>query len=486
MPVVIVSIALGTTLAGLVRMTQLSQQLDERELGALASEGALHQAAWQLDLALRGGPSACAAGRAAEVESEVSSTASTLRRRLGETPRASAEVRAACERYAALADTVLLGDACAGVRSPENQSTRTELDALLTTVWVDRLALLHRAARERDEEVRRVGSRATWIGLGLAAVAFVLAMAMARRLAREIARPMADLSATARRLARGDFGHKVETEGPAEIESLAAELERMRLQLAELEALKQGFLASVSHELRTPLSKIREALALLSDGAVGKLDERQLRVVGIARAACEREVRLVTTLLDFSRLRAGTPLRRQEGSSIDEAIETAVEEERSDARARRIDVVLEREGEAPAAAFDPPMVERAVANLIRNAVSVSSSGATVRVERRLIERDGSVTAHVRVSDQGPGVPSDVRDTIFRPFVTRAVEHSPKSVGVGLGLSLAREVALAHGGDLVLDESVTSGASFVLTLPLDRTSPRRSSRPVPLTQQPTSP
>jgi DNA-binding NtrC family response regulator len=154
----------------------------------------------------------------------------------------------------------------------------------------------------------------------------------------------------------------------------------------------------------------------------------------------------VTTLLDFSRLRAGTPLRRQEGSSIDEAIETAVEEERSDARARRIDVVLEREGEAPAAAFDPPMVERAVANLIRNAVSVSER-RDGEVERRLIDRDGTVTAHVRVSDQGPGVPSDVRDTIFRPFVTRAVEHSPKSVGVGLGLSLAREVALAHGGDL---------------------------------------
>jgi len=389
---------------------------------------------------------------------------------------ASPEIRSACEAYVGLADRVLLGDTCANIREPANERTRTELDALLTTVWVGRLALLHSAARDRDEEVARVGSRATWIGLLLAGSALLLALVLARRLAEEISRPMADLSRIAQRLGRGDFGHRVQTEGPREVESLAEELERMRLKLAELETLKQGFLASVSHELRTPLSKIREALALLSDGACGPLEERQRRVVGIARAACEREVRLVATPLDFSRLRAGTPLQWQAGASIDEVILSAVEDERPDARARKVEVRLEQEGDAPRTALDPAMLERAIANLVRNAGAVSPAGGHVRVQRKIIERGERPHAEIRVSDDGPGVPDGIRETMFHPFVTSAVAHSPKSVGVGLGLALAREVALAHGGELVLDGSVERGASFVLSLPLQAPIPRRTSRP----------
>ncbi len=477
-PVIVVTAALGTTLFGLVRMTQLSQQLDERELGALVGEGSLHQAAWALDLAFRAAPAACGNGNGPAVHDEIVSTSSLLRRRLAETPNASPDIRAACGEYVALADRVLLGDTCANVRAPANERVRTDLDARLTTVWVDRLALLHSAARDRDEEVARVGSRATWIGLLLAGSALLLALVLARRLADEISRPMADLSRIAQRLGRGDFGHRVQTEGPREIESLAEELERMRLKLAELETLKQGFLASVSHELRTPLSKIREALALLSDGAAGPLEERQRRVVGIARAACEREVRLVATLLDFSRLRAGTPLQWQAGASIDEVILTAVEDERADARARKVEVRLEQEGDAPRTALDPAMLERAIANLVRNAVSVSPAGGNVRVQRRVIRRENRPLAEVRVSDDGPGVPNDIRETIFHPFVTSAVAHSPKSVGVGLGLALAREVALAHGGDLTLDDTAERGASFVLSVPLESPIPQRTSRPPP--------
>lgn len=473
-PVIVVTAALGTTLFGLVRMTQLSQELDERELGALVGEGSLHQAAWSLDLALRAAPASCAAGDGDAVNDEVASTSSLLRHRLQATPTANPEIRSACNAYVALADRVLLGDTCANIRAPENERTRTELDALLTTVWVDRLALLHSAARDRDEEVARVGSRATWIGLMLAGSALLLALVLARRLAEEISRPMADLSRIAQRLGRGDFGARVQTEGPREIESLAEELERMRHKLAELETLKQGFLASVSHELRTPLSKIREALALLSDGACGPLEERQRRVVGIARAACEREVRLVATLLDFSRLRAGTPLQWQAGASIDEVILTAVEEERADARARKVEVRLEQEGDAPRTALDSAMLERAIANLVRNAVSVSPTGGNVRVQRTIIERGERPHAEIRVSDDGPGVPEEIRETMFHPFVTSAVAHSPKSVGVGLGLALAREVALAHGGELMLDTTLVGGASFVLSLPLQAPIPQRPS------------
>jgi two-component system sensor histidine kinase GlrK len=463
--VVVVSLALATVLGALVRMTQLARALGEHELGALASEGALHQTAWTLDLALRGALDVCDGGTPSDARTRIARARDGLVERLEATPHASPSIAHAAGRYVALAGRALAGEPCATMRGhPEIEEERTELDALLTTVWVDRLAELHAAAREREAEADELGTWATGVGTLLAASAFLLATLVARRMAREISQPLRELGDTAQRLARGDFGERVVIEGPAEIVALAEELERMRSRLAELEMLKQGFLGSVSHELRTPLSKIREALTLLNDGAVGKLDERQLRVVSIARAACEREVRLVSTLLDFSRLRAGTPLQRRDGSSIDEVLQTAVAEEAADARARRVEVDLTREGDAPRTSLDTAMVERALANLVRNAVSVSRPGQRVRVVRDLVMDDGVWTAKVRVSDDGPGVPSEIRETIFQPFVTRAVELSPKSVGVGLGLALAREVALAHGGDLAIEDG-TSGASFVLTLPL---------------------
>src|SRR5690349_20747858 len=105
----------------------------------------------------------------------------------------------------------------------------------------------------------------------------------------------------------------------------------MRADLAELDALKQGFLASVSHEMRTPLGKIREALSLLADGTAGTLADRQRSVVDIARRACETEIRLVTTLLDLSRLRAGTLLRIDPRQRLDDALREAVAAETSEA-----------------------------------------------------------------------------------------------------------------------------------------------------------
>lgn len=472
-PVAVMSLALLVVLGALVHMTQLSRELGERELRALANEGSIHQAAWELDLALRSAPPRCRDGDTATLRDEVETTARALEARLSTTPDASATIVSQARSYHALGLEVLAGSTCDAALAVQDR--RATLDATLTTAWVERLAELHTAARAHDEEVRRIGTRATWFGALLAIAGFVLAMLVARTMARDVSQPLADLSRTAQRLARGDFSKRVAAEGPAEIVELADELEQMRIRLAEIEVLKEGFLASVSHELRTPLSKIREALALLSDGAVGTLDEKQRRVVAIASTACEREVRLVTTLLDFSRLRAGGALRCKEGSSIDEIVETAVSEERADARGR-VEVELTADAEAPRAALDPTMLERAIANVVRNAVSVSKPGQVVRVVRE-VEAGTPPRARIVVSDEGPGVPADLRDSIFQPFVTRTVARSPKTVGVGLGLALAREVVVAHGGDLRLDADVEKGARFVMTIPLEpRASARSSVRP----------
>lgn len=465
-PLVVVLVALGFVLASLGRVTQIIGDLEQNELRTLVREGALHQAAWNLDLAMRRVGARCASPvSAAAAARDVETRTAALARQLAETQRASSALLDASRAYVELARRLLAEGVCSSAYASAERE-RAELDATMTTVWVERLAELHEAAREQDERARRLGASALWAGVAVSLVGIVLAFAAARRLATQIGEPLANIARVARRLARGDFDEPLSSEGPQEIAHLATELERMRVRLAELDTLKQGFLASVSHEMRTPLSKIREALALLSDGACGKLDPAQQRVVAIARTACEREIRLVTTLLDLSRLQAGAPLRLRGGASLDGALDRAVEDETADAQARGVTIELRREGEIPATRLDEALVERAFANLIRNAVSVSSAGQRVTVERTLVERDGRRGVAVTVRDQGPGVPAAVRESIFEPFVTMRVVDSPKSVGVGLGLALAREVARAHGGDVHVEDDAGRGARFVFWIPLD--------------------
>ncbi len=332
---------------------------------------------------------------------------------------------------------------------------------------------LHDAVAKKDDEARRVGAAALSAGLASAVAALLLGLLVAQRLSRLVTEPLRALARVANRVGDGDFSTATTVQGPIELRTLGAELDRMRARLAELDALKQGFLASVSHEMRTPLSTMREALAQLGDGVGGPLNERQLRLVKLARRACEREIRIVSTLLDLSRLRAGGSLKFQAGSSVDEAVREAIDSETETAEQAGVTLEVDLEGEAPLSMLDLVMVERAVANMVRNAVGVSRPGQRVRVRRTLhtshAGRTGAFAA-VTVQDEGPGVPAEIRRTVFDAFVTRAVGGSPKDVGVGLGLALAREIARAHGGELELDTSVAQGATFHLWLSLSTSVP----------------
>lgn len=474
-PVLVVTAALGLTLVALLRMTAVLETISDTELAALHKESMLHRASWSIDVALRQGESACRAARQdKQVGRRIEQAARALREALQNAPNADLPMQQVAGGWLAIATDVQNGDVCDKLRHPAFEEKRSQLDDRLTDLWAGRLTELHAAVARKDEQARSIGVTAATAGSALAVASILLAMVLARGMARALNLPLARLADITRRVGRGDFSTPVSASGPPELVALAEELEIMRRQLAELELMKQNFLASVSHELRTPLSKIREALALLSDGAVGSLEERQLRVVQIARAACEREIRLVTTLLDLSRLRTGSPLRLRNDASLDAVIEAALADERGEATSRGVRIVWQAEGESPSCRLDPVLTERAIANLIRNAVAVSSEGQEVRVLRVLATPDGETGAWARitVSDDGPGVPDDIRDTVFDAFVTSAVARSPKALGVGLGLALAREVAVAHGGHVVLDQTTQQGATFHLWLPLGRLDRQR--------------
>jgi two-component system sensor histidine kinase GlrK len=474
--------ALLFVLGSLAQITSSLKEVRDAELGSLHAEEAIHRTAWTVETAMRHSAEDCEHGGTSEDAGRV------IRQRLealdAQLAAAEKPVRdtmlGPVRGYLALASRVSQGDTCADLLTASTRRERERLDELLTDAWISHMFELHSALVRKDDQARRSGASALVSGSVLAIVACCLAVLLAQRIARTVSKPLASLSSSVRRVGRGDFTVTIAVEGPREVCELAEEMEAMRRRLAELEALKQSFLASVSHEMRTPLTKIREALALLSDGAGGTLSERQGRIVQIAQVACEREIRTVTTLLDLSRLRAGVPLQRMAAASVDDVLRSAVHDEELEARERGVLLEVETPGEAPDTCLDTVLVERSIANVVRNAVAVSKKGQRVRIRRDLPPEgpggQAGAWARISVTDEGPGVPPEIRAVVFDAFVTHSVESSPKRVGIGLGLALAREVARAHGGDITVDDAPTGGAVFRIWLSLDGMTARRSALP----------
>jgi two-component system, OmpR family, sensor histidine kinase KdpD len=242
---------------------------------------------------------------------------------------------------------------------------------------------------------------------------------------------------------------------------VAVDRERLAREAVEAEALrrsdalKTAVLRAVSHDLRTPLMAILTAASALSRRDLDLESSDRTELLGTILVEAERLDRLVGNLLDLSRLQAGAVHPEPAPWAIDDLVAQALGEVGE--RAARVEVTLPDE---PAIArVDAPQVERALVNLIENALKYSPADEPVRV---LVAVHGSYGV-VRVIDHGPGIAGDEADRIFEPF------HRGRSAGsvrgAGLGLAIARGFVEASGGRVWVESRDGQGATFTLELPL---------------------
>ncbi len=236
---------------------------------------------------------------------------------------------------------------------------------------------------------------------------------------------------------------------------LVGEAEEAR-RLAEGNRIRTALLAAVSHDLRTPLASIKASVSSLRSDDVDWSEEDRAELLEGIEDGADRLDHLVGNLLDMSRLRTGTvtPLIRE--IDLDEVVPMAlggVPEE---------SVVLDVPETLPMVAVDPGLLERAVANVVENAVKYSPEHEPVLVAAsHLGDR-----VEVRVVDRGPGVPDEAKNRIFEPFQRHG--DAPRGAGVGLGLAVARGFTEAVGGTLTAEDTPGGGLTMVLTL---RAAPR---------------
>ena len=242
---------------------------------------------------------------------------------------------------------------------------------------------------------------------------------------------------------------------------LALALERRQLRaeaavaagLAETSDLRAALLAAVSHDLRTPLSSIKAAATSLLQQDVDWTPQATRELLTAIDEETDRLNTLVGNLLDMSRLQSGALQLAIRDVGLEEVVPAAIKGlgERGSAVDVSVDETL------PRVHADAALLERAVANVVDNAVAWSPPGKAVRVEA------GAIAGRVdlRVVDQGPGIPADQRERVFLPF--QRLGDQSNGTGTGLGLAVARGFVEAMGGEIAVEDTPGGGLTMVVSL-----------------------
>ncbi|MEY7974985.1 DUF4118 domain-containing protein [Streptomyces pilosus] len=232
-------------------------------------------------------------------------------------------------------------------------------------------------------------------------------------------------------------------------------------ELAEGNRIRTALLAAVSHDLRTPLAGIKAAVTSLRSDDVDWSEEDEAELLEAIEEGADRLDQLVGNLLDMSRLQTGTvtPVLRE--TDLDEVVPMALGGVPEDS------VELDIPETLPMVHIDRGLLERAVANVVENAVKHSPPGEKVLVSASAL----ADRVEVRVVDRGPGVPDEAKERIFEPF--QRYGDSPRGVGVGLGLAVARGFTEAVRGTVHAEDTPGGGLTMVLSVPM---APERLDQP----------
>lgn len=339
---------------------------------------------------------------------------------------------------------------------PLFSKTRQRLRALADSI--DRLA---QQDFVRAGDISDAGRRFT---LGGAALALLAALLLAAWTTRALTDPLQRLADATAAVAAGNL------EAPQdlpyargdEIGALSSSFLRMTRRLRELDRMKAEFVGVASHELKTPINVINGYAELIEEGMVGDLTDHQRQVLDAIAEQTQVMSRLVSRLMDISRLEVGSYRMEFERIHLQDLVTGLLRSFDVLARARDIDLRASVDPSAPeTVVIDVDLIrDEVLGNLVSNALRHTPVGGRVEVS---VRGDGANVVF-EVSDSGPGVPEEHGPHIFDKYYQAA---RSRAVGTGLGLAIAREMVKAHHGFISLEPSGPGeGARFRVSLPTD--------------------
>lgn len=233
-------------------------------------------------------------------------------------------------------------------------------------------------------------------------------------------------------------------------------------QLSKANAAKNRFLGMAAHDLRNPLASIRGLAEFLRDGAVGPLNAEQLDLIQTIHGASQSMLDMVNELLDVATIEAGELKLNLVRENLADLVGKSVALTNMEAAKKQTQVALEAPAGGAALRIDAAKIRQVIDNLLSNAVKYSPPGSTITAIIRADPARGTCDFSVR--DQGPGIPENERDKLFKDFGRLSVQPTGGEKSTGLGLAICRKIVEAHGGTIVAENLPQRGCEFRVSLP----------------------
>ena len=297
----------------------------------------------------------------------------------------------------------------------------------------------------------------------LGVVTLLLALGLAGLTSYSILRPLRRLQEQFRQIGRGNFSESLNISAPRDLRSLVDTANWMRAKLQELDDMKSEFLAHISHELRTPLASMREGTHLLLDQIPGPLNNDQRQILRIMSDSSQRLIHLISTLLDLSKMEAGMMEYQIVPSELKRVAENSINKVRLLADGKHIQILSDFPSGQLWVPMDGARIEQALDNLLSNALKFGPTGGAVTLRLRIDNERNTVV--LSVSDSGPGIPPEELSHVFDRFYQGKQLGGTTLAGSGLGLSFAKQVVEAHGGQIGIESEVGKGTTVHFLLPL---------------------
>lgn len=233
--------------------------------------------------------------------------------------------------------------------------------------------------------------------------------------------------------------------------------------ISELKAsqhMKEEFITTISHELRTPLTSVLGSLGMLMGTLNDHLPEQARRLVNMAHSNSMRLVRLISDILDIEKIEAGKMTFVLEPLNLVDLVLHVIEDSKALAEQAQVTVSCEVHAHEVCVSGDSDRLMQALANLLSNAIKFSGAGQTVQV----VVEHRKTMLRVEVRDQGPGIPEEYHDQIFKKFVQAGPPESRRRDSTGLGLNIAKLIVQKHAGRIGFHSTRGQGTTFYIDLP----------------------
>lgn len=288
-------------------------------------------------------------------------------------------------------------------------------------------------------------------------IAIALGLAMSVVLARELTRPLGELTEAAEDISRGEYSRRVEARGGAELSELATAFNSLAEGLETNEKLRRNMVADISHELRNPLAAIRAQLEAIEDGVL----EADHETIASLVEDVDVLARLVDDLQQLSQVESGQLVLERMEVDVKEVLEGMSQRFAPQLESSGVTLTVTTEAGLPGVDADPVRLAQVVLNLVKNALGHTPAGGSMALEA---VRAGDMV-EISVSDTGLGISKEDLPFVFERFYRSEKARERATGGAGIGLTIARSLVEAHGGSISAESEPGSGTRITFTLPV---------------------